>query len=228
MKKYAQSLLAWLASRNFPALRCSRMFNTLRCDARKITALASRQRLFAYFLGALLLAASTAQAAELKRLPQDMRPCVDADMQGLRKLRNVLETTVGPGTAAFNNAPHQYIFFRKNQTFATVSGSVFYPGPKPLNEALRTAFKNNMHQYVLGESGALYYYKDGKATDAYTCRVVTKPQGNYRQGDMLLITSKAGSKEATVRLYFRPTFQQPGAQPKPGAKPAPKPAPKKK
>lgn len=182
---------------------------------------AAHVRCFLLALGFIGLCAAQASAIELKRLPEARRSCTAADMQGLRKLKGVYEKIEGPATEGFNAAPHQYMFFRANQTFAELTGSVNYPAPKAVNEALATQFKDDLRQYVLGENGALYLYQNKQVTDSFICQVVRENETPFRAGDMLFVLSHPDTKDMLVKVYTKYSFE-PGTAPRSQARQQPR------
>jgi hypothetical protein len=143
---------------------------------------------------------------ELDQLPASVRNCKADDLSGLRKLKAVYESPEGIATDAFQNAPHQYTFYRPDQTYAEISGSKSYATAKMMDEVLRDAFQNDVRQYVLGENGAIYLYKDGVVTDSYICNIVTEEEGPFRQSDMLFILTKEASSDIVVKVYSKHAF----------------------
>lgn len=161
-----------------------------------------------------LLPGAPAQAA--LPLPQG-RACVAEDMKGLFKLHRVLEDPQGTALQQFNTAPHQYVFFRENQTFAQVAGSRIYTEPAPLDADLRQAFKQDVRQYVLDEKGTLYFYRGTEATDASYCVIAQGAEELYGKGDLVLVQIKPASgsapKSEVIKIYSAMSFDKPKAAP---------------
>jgi hypothetical protein len=172
-----------------------------------------------------------AGARELKRLPSKTRNCQAEDLSGLRKLRAVYETPEAEVTQSFQKAPHQYMFFKPDQTFTEIGGSRSYNAITEMDEVLRESFQKDVRQYVLGENGAIYFYKDGAVTSSFICNIVRDKETGFKQGDMLFILTKPNSTDILVKVYSKHAF---GKQKAPklekkegkGKKDASKPAPK--
>lgn len=152
---------------------------------------ALRYMIIATFCIALLQpSASIAQNNEAK--PLEARSCKNAkDIGGLWKLTALYENPVGPVTQQREQNPYQYMIFEKNGLFHESKKNKDY---KRIRQAIRQTRKasKDVWQYLVGEQGLIYYYKNQVFSHSVYCAIVTNSSPGYRKGSMILTPTDAG------------------------------------
>lgn len=178
--------------------------------------------LVACLLLAMAGKSAAAQSDIFPALPPS-RACPVGDMDGAWKLVRLYEVPEGAASLAYNNAPHQYLYFDPNQTYAELRGTKYYPEARELETALRRALKSPLRQYVLTDAGALYLYESGRSVGAYYCHLATRAQTPFLPGDMVLRTGAEAEGPRQMMIYRKVRFDNAPVQ----AAPAPVASPRR-
>jgi hypothetical protein len=135
------------------------------------------------------------------------RPCAASDIFGNWKLIEVYEEPPGNALAEYGLRPNQYMQFFPDSTYMRFSD----PYARKLTpEGVQREIKKSqpdgaLYQYVLGESGVIYFYSQGVATDSLACFIVANQRGNFLVGQMLLMPQAGQQSSRLVKVYNRHT-----------------------
>lgn len=135
------------------------------------------------------------------------RACTSGDIHGNWKLIDVYEEPPGNALAEYGLRPNQYIQFFQDNTYARFSD----PYARKLTpedvrrEVKKTQPEGALYQYVMGETGAIYFYSQGVATDSLACFIVANQRGNFAVGQMLLMPQAGQQSSRFVKVYIRHT-----------------------
>jgi hypothetical protein len=131
------------------------------------------------------------------------RPCAFSDILGDWKLSNVYEYPAGPEMHDFAARPHQYLQFYQESTYGKYSD----PNARKLGpEGVRREIKKDqqgLHQFVVAESGVIYFYNQGVAADSRACFIVANAKEPYVVGSMLLMPPAGQQSARLVKVYIR-------------------------
>jgi hypothetical protein len=142
------------------------------------------------------------------------RPCARPDADGLWKLKNVFEKPRGPTSADFANNPHQYILFLRNDTYRTYKEVWGEKTPEQVKSELEITPTAGTQQFVVHESGMLFFYVDGQNIDSQACFIVANALGPYMPGDMILMPPE-GRIATRLALVYERVVGEPVIKPDP-------------
>lgn len=130
------------------------------------------------------------------------RPCTTADMVGIWRLLNVYEEPSSTETANFSSLRYQYVLYKKDSTYGKYnSPNTEVPASIVVSEIDKQA--RGLHQYLVNDSGIVYFYNQGVAVDSMACFIVANQRGPFSIGEMLLMPPKGQSKSRLVKVYVR-------------------------
>lgn len=156
--------------------------------------------------------APSAVAPAAASSPPRVTLCLPNDVRGLWKLRRVFETPEGAWSEDFRRYPHQYRQFApQGGLYRETKGDRRYARREGLVRGLEEATRNTM-QYVVGEKGAVYFYKDGKHASTMYCGIVREDKPPYYMNEMVL-TPASGNNTTSIYLLYRRPFAPPPGQP---------------
>lgn len=167
-------------------------------------------------IAAPMTGAGVAQAAPAQA-PR-VEYCKKEDIRGRWKLKRIFETPEGAWTEDFRTNPHQYRHFVHNGIYYDAKGSNEYKRPEGITKALKAnAHANNQQQYVVGERGLIYIYRNGVHINTLYCGIVRETRVPYVTGDIVLTPAQQSSAQIYM-IYSRPFAQQqqPGFAPPQG------------
>lgn len=141
-----------------------------------------------------------AQSSYFPALPPS-KPCNRQDVDGLWKLKQVYEVPAGKITTDFNAKPHQYLLFTRDETYTVYKDVWGEKGPKEVFLGMRNARTQALQQFVVHESGIVFFYTDGRPVDSKACFIVANPQAPFVAGQMLLMPPEGTSKIRSLRVY---------------------------
>ncbi len=127
--------------------------------------------------------------------------CLKKDIVGLWRLTRVYETPVHSETQTFAAQPYQYMFFDWEDTYRQLKNSTAVD-EKALVEQFRTA-GGDLQQYVVNETGFVYFYTNSVATETMACFIVANQTNEFTLGDMLLMPPAGQSAVRMVKVYER-------------------------
>lgn len=130
------------------------------------------------------------------------RPCTPQDVPGLWRLGQVYENPAGSVFSDFTAYPTQYLFFSGDGTY---NASKVQPAPDD-NVALSylsTQKPQSLQQFLVQESGFIFFYRDGAAIDTQACFIVANQRDPFRIGQMLLMPPQGQSATRVVKVYDR-------------------------
>lgn len=130
------------------------------------------------------------------------RPCNARDLYGIWELVNVYEEPTGPASANFASIPHQYVMYKKDSIYGKYN-SATSAVPASMIEVELDKQQRALHQYLVNESGIIYYYNQGVAVDSMACFIVANRRGPFLVGEMILMPPKGQSETRLVKLYSR-------------------------
>jgi hypothetical protein len=132
------------------------------------------------------------------------RPCTMQDVQGMWRLLDVFEDPPGQEMGNFAVNRYQYMLFDKDNVFGKYSSpTISLPAVMLKPEIEKQARQQGLQQYLLNESGVLYFYSQGIATDSMACFIVANERGVFTVGQMLLMPPKGQIKGRLVKSYIR-------------------------
>ncbi len=127
-------------------------------------------------------------------------PCAQNGLLGIWKLARVYENPASAETAAFSSFPYQFLTLNADSTYKEYKSATNEAGKVVFNK-IRFQQPPNLQQYLSHESGALYFYKDGVATDTQMCFIVASAQGEFKAGQMLLMPPQGQSSVRLIKVY---------------------------
>lgn len=144
------------------------------------------------------------------------RLCKPRDLIGLWKLSTVYENPTGAELADFSASPFQYIAFGPDSTFAVYKGSRAESSDLDVYKKMAANKGGVLQQYVMHESGVVYFYKDGIAFDSFACFIVANKLSPFYVGQLLLMPPPDKATVQMVRVYQKINFNKPKAKNKRG------------
>jgi hypothetical protein len=133
------------------------------------------------------------------------RPCKRLDITGIWVLEKVYENPAGQEAQNFAREPFQYAFFRLTSEYRELKQPRAENSVDALWPQLTVPKTKDMQQFVVHESGIVYFYKDSVADGAMACFIVANAQEPFQTGQMLLMppVNADGSLPATrmVKVY---------------------------
>ncbi len=133
------------------------------------------------------------------------RPCEEKDLDGaLWQLKRVYEEPLGQETNDFTTSPTQFIFFQHDKTFA-IHKSPYAEASDDLVKQKMARETQGLQQFVLGANGALYFYRDGVASQTQICFIVANRKQPFYVGEMLLMppANQQATAGRMVKVYDR-------------------------
>jgi hypothetical protein len=131
------------------------------------------------------------------------RPCARPDADGLWQLKNVFEKPRGPTSADFANNPYQYILFLRDDTYRTYKEVWGEKYPEELKYELQNTPPTSVQQFVVHESGMVFFYVDGQNIDSQACFIVANALGPYQAGQMILMPPEGRIATRLALVYER-------------------------
>lgn len=144
--------------------------------------------------------ATPANAAPVFPSLPPARPCEQDDMKGLWRLAAVYEDPQGPETTAYQASPNQYSFYKRDNTFGKFNAGRTEMSPKSIFENIQK-HTSGLMQYLLQDSGFIYFYNDGVATDVQACFIVSDSRVPFEEGEMLMMPPKGQIQGRLVKVY---------------------------
>jgi hypothetical protein len=142
---------------------------------------------------------NTRNASYFPALPPS-KPCTVGDVVGNWKLVQVFEEPQGAASAAFSYEPYQYLSMTAEQTYKSYKNMRAENEPVVLSLLQRTE-EDGLKQYVIGDSGVVYFYDEGVVMDTQVCFIVSNPRGQFTVGQMLIMPpAPADGNVPSVRL----------------------------
>jgi hypothetical protein len=123
-------------------------------------------------------------------------------VEGLWRLIQVFEKPEGAWTEDSQQYPWQVRYFGDDSLYGEYKGAERVRDRAHLLKLLRASAIQNEQQYVLGDEGLIYFYKNGNATLTMYCGIVQNTREPYRAGDMVLTFAKARATQ--LFLLYRP------------------------
>ncbi len=149
-------------------------------------------------------------AGDFPPLPPS-RPCARPDADGLWQLKAVYENPRGPTSADFANNPYQYILFLRDDTYRTYKEIWGEKTPEQVKKALEAAPPASVQQFVVHESGMVFFYVDGQNIDTQACFIVANQRGPYEPGEMILMPPEGRIATRLALVYERAGSKKPAA-----------------
>lgn len=131
------------------------------------------------------------------------RPCARPDTDGLWRLKHVFEKPRGPTTSDFANNPFQYILFLRDDTYRTYKEVWGERTPQQVKNELEATPPTNVQQFVVHESGMVFFYVDGQNIDSQACFIVANERGPYMPGQMILMPPEGRIATRLALVYER-------------------------
>jgi len=128
--------------------------------------------------------------------------CKQSDMEGLWKLQQVYEEPAGSASAAFNLNPIQYVYYKPNGVYGKYNGDGGLTTPALIIDHI-DKHAAGLQQYLLQNTGIVYYYQDKIANDTQTCFIVLKRKDPFMPGDMLLMPPKGQITGRLIKQYSK-------------------------
>lgn len=131
------------------------------------------------------------------------RPCARQDIDGLWRLNNVYESPQGVESSTFTSQPHQYLLFLRDDTYRTYRTSWPEKSDAVVMRQLELEEPDHLEQFVVGENGLVYFYRDSVAIDTQVCFIVANQRAPFTVGQMLLMPPEGQSSVRLVKAYDR-------------------------
>jgi hypothetical protein len=128
-------------------------------------------------------------------------PCTPQDVIGLWKLEHIYEEPIGNETYAFEVSPVQYVNYVANGLYGRYSGSIVMPPKLVVNEINKHS--TGLQQYLVQDTGVMYYYQDKVANDEQSCFFVAKDSAPFFKGNMLQMPPKGKIAGRLIKHYVR-------------------------
>lgn len=145
-------------------------------------------------------------APGFRRQPR-VRFCYQNDMRGFWKLRRVFETPEGVMAGDFKEFSHQYFYFEGNGIRYDLKSKQEHVDRGKLLQAMKDSKGDDLQQFVVNDSGGLYFYTNRELAGSYYCGIAEESGGPYLQGDMIL-TPAEGQGGSLFTVWQRPVFGQ--------------------
>jgi len=162
------------------------------------------------------------QQVTIPDLPPSL-PCKTEWLAGLWLQTQAFESPLGKETELFKQNPMQYIGFSKDSRLYRYNSGKTYTDPKVVLD-LVTNHSGALVQYLLQDTGMLYFYQDSVAIDSQVCFIVAETHPPYAAGNLILMPPKGTIQGRLIKLY-RKVWPPKTAPAKPAPGPAPGPAP---
>lgn len=130
------------------------------------------------------------------------RVCAKPDIEGLWKLQRVYEEPLGMEVAAFKATPMQYLYFRGDGTYGKYSGEGALTAPAAIIDYIGH-HTVGLQQYLLQDTGLIYYYQDKIASNTQTCFIVVQPSATFALGSLLLMPPKGQINGRLIKQYSK-------------------------
>lgn len=141
-------------------------------------------------------------AANFPILPPS-RPCMRQDADGLWQLKAVHENPQGVESSLFVTQPFQYLLFLRDDTYRTYSSSWQERSDGVVMNRIREQIPEKLQQYVVHQSGFIFFYVGGAITNTQACFIVVTSNESFITGQMLLMPPEGTSKTRLVKVYQR-------------------------
>jgi len=141
-------------------------------------------------------------AGDFPPLPPS-RPCARPDTDGMWKLAAVYENPRSAMSTDFANYPHQYILFLRDDTYRTYKEVWGDKSDAEVRTDLEQEQPPALQQFLVHQSGILFFYKDGVFLDSQACFIVANSKGPYNEGQMILMPPEGQSSIRLAMVYHR-------------------------
>ena len=138
------------------------------------------------------------------KLPES-RACERRDLDGLWQMKKVYEVPVGGEAAAFVSQPYQYMLYSRDDTYRQYKSSWEERSDGVVLNRLREQQPEKLQQYVLHESGVVFFYEDGVVTSAWACFIVVNPNEEFVFGQMLLMPPQGQNTTRLLKMFEQST-----------------------
>jgi|GEM_PF-2991894 len=134
------------------------------------------------------------------------RKCTPKDAPGLWKLMMVYEEPKGGETTEFYARPSQYLWFQPDSSYGQYwSDRDVLLHPQMIRNAMRSQAQG-LQQYLVHESGMLYFYLNSAAVKTQACFIVDQDKDFFYEGQMLLMPPNVQSPTRWVKVYTKIWF----------------------
>lgn len=162
-----------------------------------------------------IAAAIPAQQNNFPALPPS-NPCKTENILGYWKLVKVYEQPQGEETKDFSITPLQFVRYSKDTTYKYVK----FPqrvDKKTYFNSFERKEGDSLQQFVVNDTGFVYFYNEGNVVDTQACFIVAQDLGEFKAGQMLMMPpapqpGQLASKRL-LKVYYNVT-----PKPKPGRK----------
>jgi len=141
-------------------------------------------------------------AGDFPPLPPS-RPCARPDADGMWKLTAVYENPRSSMSTDFASYPHQYILFLRDDTYRTYKDVWGDKSDAQVRVDLEKEQPTVLQQFLVHQSGILFFYKDGAFLDSQACFIVANSKGPYNQGQIILMPPEGQSSVRLAMVYTR-------------------------
>jgi hypothetical protein len=153
-----------------------------------------------------VFAAPTSSLDVFPKLPQS-KFCDKNSLLGVWKLLMVYEVPSGKEIALYMNRPLQYAMFEPDSRYGEYISSL---RAISANGVRNVAFaQKSNQQYVIGDSGVIFFYKNSLPTDSLVCFIVARNEEPFETGQMLLMPpEKAAKNGRMVKVYQKVSLEK--------------------
>ncbi len=129
------------------------------------------------------------------------RLCTKNDIAGFWRLSMVYESPTGVELTDFSANPFQYVLFNNDSTFSIYKSTQSEKADAEVLKSMRAKKGGVLEQFVMHESGVLYFYKDGVAYDSLACFIVANRLDPFNVGQMLFMPPPDKATIRMVKVY---------------------------
>lgn len=129
-------------------------------------------------------------------------PCKKPEeIRGFWRLIKTYETPQGSETKDLADKPHQYLFFAKDTTYRSLKLAQRVRGRQNFYNRFKRVEGEPAFQYVVSDSGFIFFYKDSVVIDTQACFIAAQDFGEFKKGNMLLLPpAPQAAQTASTRL----------------------------
>lgn len=128
------------------------------------------------------------------------RPCTKQNLIGVWQLYQLYENPTGSETTNFAAQPYQFLLFDLDDTYKETRSSIAVNAAAGI-AGIKNLQLDTLQQYLVNDTGIIYFYKDSIATDNLACFIVANPTGQFMPGQMLLMPPIGQSTSRVARVY---------------------------
>lgn len=143
-------------------------------------------------------AAPTSSRDVFPKLPPSV-VCNNSNINGIWKLLMVYEVPSGREISLYTSRPLQYVVFEADSRYGEYISSLRDVSASEVRNSVLT--QKEAEQFTLNEAGVAFFYKANIAVDSLACFIVSKNEGAFEKGQLLLMPPKNTGSGRMVKIY---------------------------